>query len=321
MFGYPRAQILSMTLADISPAIQLDGMPSLDGALEMMSAAMRGEKPIREWTSRKASGEDFITEVRLVRLPSDEQNLVRISVIDITERKQVEAALRLTQFSVDNNADASYWMGEDARFFYVNDAATEMLGYTREEFLSMSVHDLDRGRPSTWPEHWQQLKEQGNFTFESKHITKDDRVVPVEISVNYVEFEGDEYNIAYARDISARKQAEEQIHAQNESLLKANQELAVARRQAEDSSRIKSEFLATMSHELRTPLNAVIGYTEIQLAGMTGELTEEQTDYQERVLKNGESLLKLIDDVLDLTKIEAGRVELMQEAVFSQSVT
>ncbi|MBI5667302.1 MAG: PAS domain S-box protein [Chloroflexi bacterium] len=112
------------------------------------------------------------------------------------------------------------------------------------------------------------------------------------------------------RDITDRKQAEQQIQAQNEALVKANEELALARKQAEQATQLKSQFLATMSHELRTPLNAVIGYTEIQLAGMTGPLTPEQEEYQTRVLANAEHLLALINDVLDLSKIEAGRMDL-----------
>jgi len=116
-----------------------------------------------------------------------------------------------------------------------------------------------------------------------------------------------------ATDITERKLAEKQIRAQNEALLRANQALAVARKQAEDATRLKSEFLSTMSHELRTPLNAVIGYTEILLAGMSGELNDEQRDFQERILANGVHLLNLINEVLDLSKIEAGRLELMRQ--------
>lgn len=115
------------------------------------------------------------------------------------------------------------------------------------------------------------------------------------------------------RDITDRKQAEQQIQAQNEALVKANEELALARKQAEHATQLKSQFLATMSHELRTPLNAVIGYTEIQLAGMAGSLTSEQEEYQTRVLANAEHLLALINDLLDLSKIEAGRMDLAQK--------
>jgi signal transduction histidine kinase len=87
-------------------------------------------------------------------------------------------------------------------------------------------------------------------------------------------------------------------------------ELVVAKDVAESATRLKSQFLATMSHELRTPMNAIIGYTEIQLAGMTGDLSDEQRDYQERVLANGRGLLTLINDILDISKIESGRIDI-----------
>ncbi|MCS6872179.1 MAG: ATP-binding protein [Anaerolineae bacterium] len=114
-------------------------------------------------------------------------------------------------------------------------------------------------------------------------------------------------------DITERRRAEEQVQRQNEALVKANRELAVARRQAEVASKLKSQFLATMSHELRTPLNAIIGYAQLQLAGMVGEMTPEQLAYQDRILINAQHLLQLINQVLDLSKIEAGRLELAEK--------
>jgi PAS domain S-box-containing protein len=115
------------------------------------------------------------------------------------------------------------------------------------------------------------------------------------------------------RDVTEREQAEQQIRTQNEALVKANEELAEARRVAEYATQLKSQFLANMSHELRTPLAAIIGYTEIQLAGMAGEMNDEQRGYQERVLSNAVHLLGLINDILDLSKIEAGRMDLVQK--------
>lgn len=119
--------------------------------------------------------------------------------------------------------------------------------------------------------------------------------------------------VVVLRDITERKQATEQIRQQNDALTLMIDELAVAQKQAEEAGRLKSEFLATMSHELRTPLNAIIGYTEIQLEGMAGPLNDEQKDYQSRVLRNGEHLLGLINNILDLSKIEAGRLEIQEQ--------
>ncbi len=112
-------------------------------------------------------------------------------------------------------------------------------------------------------------------------------------------------------EITRRKQTEEQIRAQNDALVRANRELERAREQAEEANRLKSEFLATISHELRTPLNSIIGYADLLLTGLSGELNEKQRDYVQRGLSNGERLLNLINELLDLSKIEAGRLELV----------
>jgi PAS domain S-box-containing protein len=112
------------------------------------------------------------------------------------------------------------------------------------------------------------------------------------------------------REITEIKQAAAQIQAQNEALVKANQELAIAREKAEEANELKSQFLATMSHELRTPLNSVIGYADLMLTGLTGDLNAKQEDYIHRIMANGERLLSLINDILDISKIEAGRLDL-----------
>ncbi len=151
---------------------------------------------------------------RIVRFESQDEPCVLWVARDITKHKRTEEALRLAQFSVDHTAMATFWLGPDARLLRVNDAACRALGYTRAELLSMTVHDLDPNFPAeVWPDHWRELKERGSMTFESRHRTKDGRIFPVEITINYLEFKGREYNFAFARDISGRKQAEEALRA------------------------------------------------------------------------------------------------------------
>jgi signal transduction histidine kinase len=94
----------------------------------------------------------------------------------------------------------------------------------------------------------------------------------------------------------------------SEELRRANEELT-------HLDELKSDFMATMSHELRTPLTSIIGYSDMMMSGMAGELNEKQTAFIDSILQSGETLLNLINDILDLTKIESGRLELVREPV------
>ncbi|MFA6147448.1 MAG: PAS domain S-box protein [bacterium] len=133
-------------------------------------------------------------------------------ILDITERKRSDVALRLTQFTVDRGSEATYWMGPDGRLIYANERACDTLGYSREELLSMKIQEINPEFPNErWPYHWEELRKGRVFSAESTHRAKDGHLIPVEITANYIEFDGKEYNCVYARDITARKQAEELI--------------------------------------------------------------------------------------------------------------
>ncbi len=131
---------------------------------------------------------------------------------DITGRKQAEEKLRLTQFSVDRAVDAVFWIAPDAEILYVNDAACRTLGYSREELIGNTVPGIDPNFPAAaWPAHWAEVKQRGSFTFESDHRKKDGTAIRIELTVNYLEFEGREYNCAIMRDITVRKHGEEAL--------------------------------------------------------------------------------------------------------------
>ncbi|MBE9189898.1 PAS domain S-box protein [Gloeocapsopsis crepidinum LEGE 06123] len=123
-----------------------------------------------------------------------------------------------------------------------------------------------------------------------------------------------------ARMIGVLEEREERLAIQNQILARQNRELELNRQRIEqqnlqliEAARLKSQFLATMSHELRTPMNAIIGFAQVLLRQRTASLSTTQVEMVERILNNGKNLLALINDILDLSKIEAGRLELIPE--------
>jgi signal transduction histidine kinase len=119
--------------------------------------------------------------------------------------------------------------------------------------------------------------------------------------------------VSYAERI-LRRQGQE-IRTQNAELVQVNQKLHHAHQLAAESARLKSEFLSTMSHELRTPLNAVIGYSGIIIEGITGETNQRTLGMIQKINMSGQHLLTLINNVLDIAKIESGRMELVESSM------
>ena len=140
--------------------------------------------------------------------------------IDITERKQVETALQITQYALDYAPDAVYWMKPDGRFIYVNEVACRTLGYTREELLAMSVADIDPSVPhGVSPEMTQRTERTGSSLVETLHRTKSGHIFPVEINVAFISYGGEDYHCAFVRDITERKLMETAQQKSNQLLI------------------------------------------------------------------------------------------------------
>jgi PAS domain S-box-containing protein len=162
-----------------------------------------------EVMAKKGNGSKFYQELSLTAI--DKDGFVCI-VRDVTERKRVEEALQFTQFTVNHAAEAVMWTGPDARFVYVNEAACQMFGYAKEELLMMTVFDIALDlSPQAWQEDWYRLKQQGSYTLETLNRHKNGHSFPVEVTRNYLEFRGREYNCAFMRDITQRKQFEQAL--------------------------------------------------------------------------------------------------------------
>ncbi|MEG4817528.1 PAS domain S-box protein [Microcoleus sp. K5-D4] len=133
--------------------------------------------------------------------------------------KQLGTIPQLTQIALENAADTIFFSTSDGQICYANKAACHLFGYSESELLNMRVSDIDSHLPaSDWREHWAQLKQQTNLTFETSYKTKDGASFSVEVKVNYLEYGGCEYRCAIARDISARLAAESALVEAKEQL-------------------------------------------------------------------------------------------------------
>jgi PAS domain S-box-containing protein len=132
---------------------------------------------------------------------------------DITEHRKSGEQIALLSSALNHVHEAAYLTDENARFLYVNDESCRALGYSSEELLRLGVADIDPDFPAErWPGHWNELKARRALEFEGRHRTKDGRLIPVEVSANYIEYGGKAYNLALVRDITERTRTAEMLH-------------------------------------------------------------------------------------------------------------
>lgn len=225
--------------------------------------------------------------------------------------------------------DAILEVNEEGRITLLNEAVERMFGYTRAELLGLNVDSLVPA--SMRPGHAQHRASYATKPntrpmgtgLELQGQRKDGSLFPVEISLSPNWIEGSLHVIASVRDISERKAVENRIRVLREQytaeLTLKNEQLEARNREVERANRLKTEFLASMSHELRTPLHTIIGFSELLAEQLEGPLTEKQQRFVGHILQDARHLLELINEVLDISKIESGRLELKRESFnFSQ---
>lgn len=203
---------------------------------------------------------------------------------------------------VESAPDAIVVVNSEGNILLVNSQTVKMFGFTREELINKPYEIMI-------PEHLKK-KHRGRCAgyfvnpiatsighdLEIYASTRDGRMIPVEISLSPMETRDGIIVMCLIHDLTERKKAVE-LHIENVRL--------------ESASKAKSEFLAGMSHELRTPLNAVIGFAQLMKEGISGDLNEKQMQFVNNINTSGNHLLELINDILDLSKVEAGKVELV----------
>ncbi len=204
----------------------------------------------------------------------------------LAEIQARDEKLHFTQFSVDHMGDAAFWIASDGSILYVNNAACTTLGYSRDELLSMKIFDLSPNlTKSRSMKHWKSIRLRKSFAFESTYMRKDGTIFPVEVSSNYLEYQGREYVFDFARDITERRRLQTQLE------------------QAQ-----KMEAIGTLAggvaHDLNNILGGLVSYPDLLLM----ELPDD-SPYKNPLLavkKSGEKAAAVVQDMLTLARRGVG---------------
>ncbi len=278
-------------------------------------------KPVETEMCEIRDGQTCWTQVIKVPVKDGNGSIVGVQGIfwDITERKLAEELLRISEekyrFLFERNPVPLLIYDTDTLYFLaVNEAFIKQYGFSISEVLSMQLPDL---YPSEEKNAIIQVAKSlyGHaYVGEWHHIRKDGAVISIIATSHDIDYMGRKARIAVVIDITDRKLAELELENYRKHLEKMVEErtaeLEIAKERAESADQLKSAFLATMSHELRTPLNSIIGFTGMLLQELPGPLNDEQKKQLRMTQKSGRHLLSLINDILDLSKIEAGQLKL-----------
>jgi len=297
MYGLTRDEMGNISIArDIS---------SRNNAVYRLSSmwrtAINGEPQFFEWKARRPhDGHEFDVEVYLNRIVFKGREAILSNVRDITVRKESENRIRqsLSKFeAILENSLMGIAMYGRRRFVTINRRGAEIFGYTPDELIDRDVSvllDSDEDVEEFAIESRRALSRSGEYNTEHAFRGKHGNVVWCRMYAKALDPDSLGKGIIWAwDDITEQRRSRE--------------ELMRAREDAEAANRAKSEFLAAMSHEIRTPMNAIVGMTDITLQT---DLSEDQRDYLRTVMDSAQHLLAIINDILDLSKIEARKLTL-----------
>jgi PAS domain S-box-containing protein len=197
-------------------------------------------------------------------------------------------------------------LDRENRIVEINPQAEALLGRSAVQVIGQPMNRLLVNRPDLLTRF-----EKVNEAHDEIQIGQDTHIRYFDLTIAPIRDRQTQFigRVVLLRDISDRRMAERALQQANKILAERTQELETANIAAQDANRLKSEFLSTVSHELRTPFNAVMGFTDLLLSEAVGPLNERQRHFLERLATNNTRLLTLINDVLDLSRIEAGRME------------
>ena len=320
LFGLSRADIIGKTLAENVPPQERDSFLSID-----KQVIATGIENINEETLSLDKKETRTISTKKTRYIDSSGNKFIIGVIrDITERKKSELALKENEEkyskAFDSNVIGKAILNKDKKIIEVNEALANIVGFERAYMLGKTAVEIglfnfeSEKNLENEKKLWSEFSKKGYVSnIELQYLMQSGNELFILISLQSLELNNEDHVLITILDITANKNIEAELEKYRNNLeelveLRTSQ-LEKEKIKAQSADLMKSAFLATMSHELRTPMNSIIGFTGILLKEFAGPLNEEQKKQLSMVKNSSQHLLGLINDILDISKIEAGKLK------------